>query len=132
MVAVLTVLEGEIGEKIPTHPATPEKVQSVRISTGCHSGIEGVAVNGVGGWYFSPPDPDESGGGKYRRNRFHTNTEDLVDIVLRYLEGGSATHEGKRGCLIMVDGQQYGNNGDSEKRRLLLGPDSVRYLLHLS
>ena len=74
MVAVLTVLEGEIGEKIPTHPATPEKVQSVRSSTGCHSGIEGVAVNGVGGWYFSPPDPDESSRGEGVKKRVRTST----------------------------------------------------------
>ena len=122
--------EGEIGGRIPSLPATPENIQSV--SAGCHGEIEGVAGNGGGGWYFSSPDPDESGGGKWGRNRVRTNTEDLVDIVSRSLGGGTATHEGEGGCIIMVDEEQYGNDGDSEKRHLLSGPDPARYSSHLS
>ena len=41
-------------------------------------------------------------------------------------------HEGEVGCLVMVDEEQYDNNGDSEKRCLLLGPDPERYSSHLS
>ena len=41
-------------------------------------------------------------------------------------------YEGKGRCLIMVDEEKYGNNGDSENRRLLLGPDPARYSSYLS
>ena len=41
--------------RIPALPATPENIQSLRSGTRCHGGIKGVAGNGVGGWYFSPP-----------------------------------------------------------------------------
>ena len=60
------------------------------------------------------------------------STDYLFDIVLRSLEGGTAMHEGKGGCLMMVDKEEYGNDGKSEKRRLLLGPDPARYSSHLS
>ena len=82
-----------------------------------------IAVNGGGGWNFGV----DKGG----RNRVRTSTEDLVDIVSRSLEGVTTTHEGEGGCHIMVDEEQHRNNGDSDKRRLLLGPDPSRYLLHL-
>ena len=131
-VTLPTILEGEIGGRIPALPATPENIQSVRCGAGCHVGIEGVASNGGGGWYFRPPDPDESDGVKGGRNRVCTSTDDLVGIVSRSLEGGTAMHEGEGGCLIMADEEQDGSNGDSEKRRLLLGPDLERYSSHLS
>ena len=41
-------------------------------------------------------------------------------------------HKGEGGCLIMVDEEQYGNDGKSEKRHLLSGPDPASYLSHLS
>ena len=91
---VTTVLEGDIWGRIPALSANPENIQSTRSGAGCHGGIIGVAGNGGGGWYFSSPDPDESGGGKWGRNRVRTNTEDLVDIVSRSLEGVIVTHEG--------------------------------------
>ena len=56
---------------------------------------------------------------------------DLVGIILRSLEGGTEMNEGKDGCLIMVDEEQYGNDSNIEKRRLLLGPDLARYSSHL-
>ena len=40
-------------------------------------------------------------------------------------------HEGWGGCLIMIDEEQYDTDGDSEKRRLLSGPDPERYSSHL-
>ena len=59
---VPTVLEGDIWWRIPALTDTPENIQSVRISSsGCHGNIEGVAGNGGGGWYFSPPYFDKSG-----------------------------------------------------------------------
>ena len=128
---MLTVSEGEIGGRIHALPDTPENIQSVRSGVGCHGGIKGVAGNGGGSWYFPPPDPDQSGGDKGGRNRVRS-TEDLVDIVSRSLGGGTATHEGEGGCIIMVDEEQYGNDGDSEKRHLLSGPDPARYSSHLS
>ena len=41
-------------------------------------------------------------------------------------------HKGGGGCLIMVDEEQYDNDGDSKKRRLISGPDPERYPSHLS
>ena len=38
-VTVQTVLEGEIGGRTPTLPATLDNIQSVRSGAGCHSGI---------------------------------------------------------------------------------------------
>ena len=52
---------------------------------------------------FSPPDPNESRGGKGARNRFRKITEDLVGIVSLYLEGGTVTHGGEGGYLIMIN-----------------------------
>ena len=43
---------------------------------------------------------------------------DLVDIISQSLDGGTAMHEGESGCLIMVYEEQYGNDSNSEKRRL--------------
>ena len=40
-------------------------------------------------------------------------------------------HKGEGECLIMIDEEQDGNDGNSEKRRLILGPDPKRYLLYL-
>ena len=37
-------------------------------------------------------------------------------------------HEGEGGCIIMINEEQYGKNGDSEKRRMHLVPNPVRYL----
>ena len=122
-VMVPTVLEGEIGGIITVLPATPENIQFEISGTGCHSGIKGEAGNGGGGWYFSPPEPNKYCRGKGGRSRVRTITEDLADIVLRSLEGDTATHEGEGGCLIMVDEEKYGNNSASEKKRMLSGPD---------
>ena len=102
-VTVQTVLEGEIGGRTPTLPATLDNIQSVRSGAGCHGSIEGVAGNGVGGWYFPPTDPKNYGWGKGGSNRVPTSIEDLVGIVSRSLEVGTATHEGEGGCLIIVD-----------------------------
>ena len=60
---------------------------------------------------------------------YYSSGSDLVDIDLLYLEGGTAINEDEGRCLIMVDGEQYGNDGDSKKRRLLSGPEPVRYSL---
>ena len=38
----------------------------------------------------------------------------------------TAMHEGEVGCLIMLDEEQYFNDGNSEKMSLLLGPDLTR------
>ena len=100
---VPTVSEGDLGGRITVLPDTPENIQSVRSGAGCHGGIKGVADNGGCGCYFSPPDPDKSFGVKGGSNRVRTITEDLVVVVSRSLEGGTATHEGKVGCLIVVD-----------------------------
>ena len=129
---VTTVLEGDIWGRIPALSANPENIQSTRSGAGCHGGIIGVAGNGGGGWYFSPPDPEDSGGGKGERNRVRKSTEDLVDIILWPLEGGTGMHEGKGGCLIMVDEEKYGDDSNRHNRRLLMGPDLVRYSSHLS
>ena len=99
---------------------------------GCHVGIKVVSGNGGSGRYLYPLDPNESIGGKEGRNRVCTSTENLVDIVLGSLEGGTAKHEGKVGCLIMVDNEKYGNYSGSENSYLLSGPDLEKYLLHLS
>ena len=104
----------------------------MRSGAGYHGGIKEVAGNVSGRWYFPPTDSNESGKGKGGRNRVRTSRHDLVDVVQQYLECGTATHEGKGGCLIMLDEYQYGNYRDSEKRLLLLEPDLARYLLHLS
>ena len=39
---------------------------------------------------------------------YYSSGSDLVDIDLLYLEGGTAINEDEGGCLIMVDGEQYG------------------------
>ena len=69
-----TVLEGEIEEIIPALPATPDNIQSMRRGMGFRGGIELVSVNGYGGWYFSPPDPDESSRGEGVKKRVRTST----------------------------------------------------------
>ena len=69
----------------------------MKSGVGCHDRIEVVAGNCGGGWYFSSSDSDESDGGKGYRNRVYTITEDLVDIVSQYLEGGTAMHKGEGG-----------------------------------
>ena len=78
--------------------------------------------------HLNPTSIAEEKGG---RSRVRTITEDLADIVLRSLEGDTATHEGEGGCLIMVDEEKYGNNSASEKKRMLSGPDLEKYSLHL-
>ena len=40
-------------------------------------------------------------------------TEDLVEMFLQALEGGTATNEGEGELLTMVDREKYGNNGNS-------------------
>ena len=79
---VPTVLEEDIGERITALPATPENVQSVRGGAGCHGGIEGVYDNGIGVWYYPPPDPDEFDRGKWERKLVGMIIEDVVDTVL--------------------------------------------------
>ena len=98
---------------------------------GCQSRIEGVAGNGGGGWYFPPPDPDESNEGKGGMKRVRTSAEDLVDIVSQSFEGGNAMHKREGGYLIIVNKEQYGIDGESDNRRLLLIPEPERYLSHL-
>ena len=57
MATMLNVLEGEIGGRIPSLPATLENIQSVRSGTGYHGSIKRVAVNGGGGYYSNQPTP---------------------------------------------------------------------------
>ena len=129
---VPTVLEGEIGGRNPTLTATPDNITYVRSGAGFHCGIKGVAGNGGGGWYFPTPKISESVGEKGGSNRVRTNTEDLIDIFPRSLEGVTVMYGGKGRCLIMVYEHQYGNCSNIEKRRLVLGPDPARYSSHLS
>ena len=77
---VPTDSEGEIGGIHPALPAIPENIKYARSSARCHGRIKGLSVND-GGWYFPPPNPNKSGGGKGRRNRVCTSIEYLFDIV---------------------------------------------------
>ena len=77
---------------------------------GCYGRVEGVAGNCGGGWYLPPLDPENSSRGKEGRDRVHTITEDLVDIFLISLEGGTEIHEGEGGYhtpqLIKLRGRE--------------------------
>ena len=80
---VPTVLEGDIGGRIPALPDTPENIQFVRSGAGFHGGIKRVSGNGSSGWYLPPPDPGESGRGKRGRNRIHTSKNMSMKTTLR-------------------------------------------------